>query len=158
VGDELAAEVVASDTWYDHVPVDSLTLHYRNDYHGRLRQTCGELREGDAAFDHRTGTSVINAVACRARFRASEPDWGALLAALEAAAVWTLSDETTLPGNACTVKFDGVTLVVEALDHASYRTYHHNEPRSSSDYYDEQRAATILEMLWEMLRGVAWAQ
>jgi hypothetical protein len=156
VGGELVPEVAATDTWYERPPADSLTLHYRNEHHARLRETCGGLREGQAAFDYRDGTFVINAVACRARFRTAEPDWPALLEALKAAGVWTLPDQTTLPGGACTVSFDDVTLVVEALDEVSYRTYHYNEPHSHADS-PEQRARTILEMLHEMLRSVAWA-
>ena len=63
---------------------------------------------------------------CRAEFTRS-PDWGAVLKRAEAAGLWTLPDESSLPSDGMQI-LDGWSITVELRDGSRYRAYNYNNP------------------------------
>ncbi|HEU0012261.1 MAG TPA: hypothetical protein VFQ45_01185 [Longimicrobium sp.] len=66
--------------------------------------------------------------ACRALFTRA-PEWGQVLAAAEAAGLWSLPDDSALPADGV-VSLDGWGLTVELRDGASYRAYQYGNPQA----------------------------
>ena len=142
----LEGEVVVSDTWDERWPVDTLETRARAEFHDWLAASCGRpLRTG------------AGAVACRARFTET-PDWRGLLHRVEAAGVWTLPDDSTLPGESCVVGTDGTTLIVETLEDADYRTYRYWEASRENPWWPEElQAADVQAAVGAVLRRVVRA-
>jgi hypothetical protein len=94
-----------------------------------LRGGCGHFRRGETA-----GT-------CRVRFR-SEPRWSEVLARTEAAGLWEVPDESTLPGGRRLV-IDGWSVTVELRDGTRYRSYAYFNPDRPGARPEAARAAAV---------------
>ena len=81
---------------------------------------------------------------CRALFT-REPDWRAVLQRAEAGGLWTLPDESTLPGNVPMV-LDGTSMTVELRDGRTYRAYQYDVPN--------RRGAPESERITEIARSL----
>lgn len=95
---------------------------------------CGPLDRGE------------DAVACVVQLR-RQPDWRALLAALDSAHAWTLPDESELPRHGLVI--DGWRLRVEARQGDSYRRYQYANPNALP--LPEGKAATYVGWLVDSL-------
>ncbi|MHB1222463.1 MAG: hypothetical protein ACYC2G_00240, partial [Gemmatimonadaceae bacterium] len=94
-----------------------------------------------------TGFFVASGVGgCRATFRIA-PDWRHTLRRLEAAGLWELPDESTLPGRE--IVFDGFGITVELLSAVGYRTYHYGNP-DVRRWPEDRRAAEMMRIVDEV--------
>jgi hypothetical protein len=100
----------------------------------RQRGACGPVRRAQKM------------AVCRVRFT-REPDWAGVLARAEAAHLWSLPDESTLPARGITL--DGWSVAVELRDSAAYRAYRYSSPQVRT----EPEAASALAIA-RIFRGV----
>ncbi|HWJ24561.1 MAG TPA: hypothetical protein VNS52_19525 [Gemmatimonadaceae bacterium] len=106
---------------------------------------------GHVATDSASVTRGLPVLVCRATFT-REPDWAALSHTLDSLGVWTMPDETELPGYRGPVS-DAGTLWVEAFDGRRYRAYsnggliHGNSPQAG-------RATAMMDALNAIRRDV----
>lgn len=104
-----------NDSSFDREPQpgeDRLDMEAQYAYHETGR--CESIQRGPEA------------VACFVRLR-REPEWGAVLAALDSANAWTLPDESGLKRRGITI--DGWRLRVEARRGSDYRRYQYTNPQ-----------------------------
>ena len=90
---------------------------------------------------------------CRADFGDGEPTWSEVLASLERLGVFTLPGPETLTPPSEVVVLDGVSMQVEVLEGAAYRTYTFGNP-GAQPWPEAQDAARILMQVLEMGPGL----
>lgn len=91
---------------------------------------CNEEQSGSEWVEMRDGIAVPHRAwtfACKADFRDEGPDWSNLLDRLTALGVAVLPDPRTLTPEATPV-LDGISVEVEVLSGAAYRTYMYGNP------------------------------
>jgi hypothetical protein len=100
----------------DRDPSEPDSTSYETLIRRRMQGPCGPIE---------TGAEVE---VCGGLFT-GEPDWPGILAEAEAAGLWSLPDESTLPSAGLVL--DGWTVVVELRDGSEYRAYEYASPSAA---------------------------
>jgi hypothetical protein len=111
--------------------------HFRNDDDIDLEARYAALEEGRCDPPRRSA----KAVACTVRFT-REPDWKALLRALDSVNAWGLPDGSKVPSRGMTI--DGWRIRAEARRDTSYHQYEYQNPQ----VYRPPEGPNALRIMW----------
>jgi hypothetical protein len=119
------------------------------------RNGCKEAQIGMESTEHRDGMEIKHrewVFACQVDFGSREPDWSALRERLRELRVFDLPDQRTLESRRIVIA-DGVSIVVEVLRGAHYRTYRYDSPHLRP-WPEAKFADSIIDLVQSLGREV----